>query len=270
MLTPENIAASRRRITQSTSAEIASTSSDSSDSDSDDGSNTQLTLGSYRTAVGMLGFAAHSTRPDVAHAYGMAARQQQNPTQKDLLAVIHAFRYLRGTASLSLRFSSDSNPLQLIGYSDADWAGDNSDARSTSGCILVLGGAAVSWNSTKQQNVALSSTEAEYMAASEAAREVVWMRTLLSEIGAPQTAPTPLRIDNQTAIRMALEEGNQGRRKHINVKHHFIRELAIDELIHLEWVPTTEQQADILTKAPSHKQFFKLRALVMGHAQSDN
>jgi len=112
--------------------------------------------------------------------------------------------------------------------------------------------------------VALSSTEAEYIAASETAREVVWMRTLLAELGEAQAAPTPLLIDNESAIRMALEEGNQGRRKHINVKHHHIRELVTDGLVVLEWVPTSEQQADMLTKATSRKQFFAMRALAMG------
>jgi hypothetical protein len=272
MLTPENIAASHRR---SSAASAAPTSDDSDSSDDDSSSDdepssgTPLTLGNYRTAVGMLGYAASACRPDVAHAYSMAARQQQNPTPQDLQAVIHAFRYLSGTASLSLRYSSSSIPPQLVAYSDADWAGDASDARSTSGSILSLGGAAVSWSCTKQQNVALSSSEAEYIAASETAREIAWLRVFLAELGQAQADPTPLRIDSDTAFRMALEEGNQGRRKHINVKHHYIRELVTDELIHLEWVPTADQQADIMTKATSRKQFFKLRDLVMGHAQSN-
>jgi hypothetical protein len=267
MLTPENIAASHRRSTRSSSDnDAASSDSDSSDSesDSDEDIKTSLKLSkeSYRSAVGMLGYAVHSTRPDVAHAYSMAARQQQDPKQEDLTALAHAFRYLLGSASLPLRYSSSSNKLEA--FSDADWAGDATDARSTSGILLKLGGAAVSWSCQKQPNVALSSTEAEYIAASETAREVVWMRTLLAELGEAQAAPTPLLIDNESAIRMALEEGNQGRRKHINVKHHHIRELVTDGLVVLEWVPTSEQQADMLTKATSRKQFFAMRALAMG------
>jgi hypothetical protein len=279
MLTPENIAASRRSLSHSSPADNDSSDDERSDSDSDasdegsdsesSSSSSELSLSNYRSAVGMLGYAALATRPDVAHAYSMAARQQQNPTKKDLLAIAHTFRYLLGTASLPLRFSNDDSAgSQLVAYSDADWAGDAADARSTSGILLKLGGAAVSWSSTKQSNVALSSSEAEYIAASETAREVVAMRILLAELDTAQAAPTPLRIDNETAIRMALEEGNHGRRKHINVKHHYIRELVTDELVVLEWVPTSEQQADMLTKATSRKQFFAMRDLAMGHTHS--
>jgi hypothetical protein len=156
--------------------------------------------------------------------------------------------------------------MQLIAFSDADWAGDSADARSTSGILLKLGGAGVLWSSSKQSNVALSSSEAEYIAASETGREIVAMRIMLAELGEAQDTPTPLCIDNDTAIRMALEEGNHGRRKHINVKHHYLRELANDKLVVLEWVPTSEQQADILTKATSRSQFFAMRDLVMGHS----
>ena len=272
MLTPENIAASR-----SSSRPSSASSSDDSDSDSsDDGHEANvgpLSLRNYRTIVGMLGYAALATRPHVAHAYSMAARQQQHPTQRDLQAVVHAFRYLKGTAALPLRFSSTHStvtPPQLVAYSDADWAGDQADARSTTGSVIKLGGAAGSWGSSKQPNVALSSTEAEYIAVTEVGREIAWIRILLAELGVRQAQPnpTPLRIDNQTAIRMALEEGNQGRRKHINVKHHYIRELTSDRVVVLEWVriPTAEQDADIMTKATSRQQFFAMRDLVMGHA----
>jgi len=267
-LTPENIAASSRSSARSASAPPASADDDDSNSSSSIKGVGKLTLSNYRSAVGMLGYAALATRPDAAHAYSMAARQQQNPTLADLQAVAHTFRYLLATSSLPLRFSIDSENTKLAAYSDADWAGDSSDARSTSGSVIKLGGAAVSWESTKQSNVALSSTEAEYIAASETAREIVWFRVLLAEIGKAQAAPTPLRIDNETAIRMALEDGNQGRRKHINVKHHYLRELVTDGFVTLEWVPTAEQQADILTKATSRKQFFAIRELIMGHAHS--
>jgi hypothetical protein len=269
MPTPENIAASHRSLSQPAASSGSDSDSESSDSDSDDediSNETKLTLANFRSAVGMLGYAALASRPDVAHAYSMAARQQQNPTQQDLTAIAHTFRYLKGSASHPLRFSNDSSGLQLVAFSDADWAGDSADARSTSGILLKLGGAAVSWSSSKQSNVALSSTEAEYIAASETGREIVAMRIQLAELGEAQEAPTPLRIDNESAIRMALEEGNHGRRKHINVKHHYLRELVAEQLVVLEWVPTSEQQADMLTKATSRSQFFSMRDLSMGHS----
>ena len=275
MPTPENIAASRRSLTQhfnddSSSSDIEEGSSDSDDDDENDivSGRSKINISNYRSALGMLGYAALTTRIDVAHAYSMCARQQQSPTKADVLALTHAWRYLLGTASLTLRYSNDSTGTQLIAYSDADWAGDSSDARSTTGILLKLGGAAVAWSSTKQSSVSLSSSEAEYIAASETAREVVAMRIQLAELGLAQPDPTPLRIDNETAIRMALEEGNHGRRKHINVKHHYIRELVTDGLVVLEWVPTTEQEADLLTKATARTQFFNMRDEVLGHSHT--
>ena len=262
MLTPENTAASARRSDRSTAVVESSSSSPAGCGN--------ISISSYRSAVGMLGYTALATRPDAAHAYTMAARQQQAPTHADIIAIARTFSYLLASASLSLRYSADSDSEHLTAFSDADWAGDSSDARSTSGSVLKLSGAAVVWESKKQSNVALSSSEAEYIAASETARSIKWARVYLAEIGEAQAAPTPLRIDNETAIRMALEDGNQGRRKHINVKHHFIREQARDSFISLEWVPTTEQQADILTKITTRKQFFAMRDLVMGHAHSVN
>jgi hypothetical protein len=89
-------------------------------------------------------------------------------------------------------------------------------------------------------------------------------------MGFAQPSSTPLNIDNQTAIRMALEEGHQSRRKHINVKHHFLREQVAERMISLRWVPTSEQEADIMTKAVARTQFFHIRALVMGLSNSSD
>jgi len=154
--------------------------------------------------------------------------------------------------------------VKMIAFSDADWAGSKADAKSTTGMILKLGGAAFSWVCQKQTSVAMSSTEAEYIAASETTREIIHARVLLADMGFAQPSPTPLLIDNQTAIRMALEDGNAQRRKHINVKHHFVREKVAERMIELKWVPTAEQEADIMTKATARQQFFHIRALVMG------
>jgi hypothetical protein len=136
--------------------------------------------------------------------------------------------------------------------------------------VLKLSGAAFSWVCQKQSTVAMSSTEAEYVAASEAAREIIHARVLLADMGFAQPSSTPLNIDNQTAIRMALEEGHQSRRKHINVKHHFLREQVAERMISLRWVPTSEQEADIMTKAVARTQFFHIRALVMGLSNSSD
>jgi len=134
----------------------------------------------------------------------------------------------------------------------------------------MLSSAAVVWHCRKQNTVSLSSSEAEYVACSEAAREVMWLRSFLIELEHPQKDATTLRVDNTTAILMATDDGNAARRKHINVKHHYILSLINMNEIKLEWVETAEQLADIFTKPLSIQVFSYLRACVMGHDGRDH
>jgi hypothetical protein len=226
-LTPEPSTAARKLkvLPSSSTAHISNSDDDEEDSsDEDELNEDKLTLENFRSGVGVLGYIAGATRPDIAHAYNMAARVQAKPSAFDLKLLKQIFRYLGGTSTLGPRFSRNRSGVQLSAFSDSDWAGSASDARSTSGMVLKLSGAAFSWVCQKQSTVAMSSTEAENVAASEAAREIIHARVLLADMGFAQPSSTPLNIDNQTAIRMALEEGHQSRRKHINVKHHFLRE----------------------------------------------
>lgn len=200
----------------------------------------------------------------MAHSYNQLARCQLQPTEQDLKNLHRTLHYMLCSASLGLQYHRGA--VALTAYSDANWAGDNRDARSTTGTVLKIAGAAISWRSAKQSIVACSSAESEYIAGSEAVRDAVGARNFLAELDQPQSAATPLFIDNETAIRMALEDGNAQRRKHINVKHHFIREHAAQHTVSLEWIPTQSQQADIMTKPVARQQFLLLRNQVMGHA----
>ena len=128
----------------------------------------------------------------------------------------------------------------------------------------MMAGGPVWWQSSKQTTVAQSSTEAEYIAANEAARLIMATRNLLAELHFPQPHATPLFIDNRTSIRMALEDGQHARRKHINVKHHYIRELIENESISVHWISTENQLADLLTKALPRDTFKTLRDKAMG------
>jgi hypothetical protein len=232
----------------------------------------QVTAKNYTAAVGSLMYAANSARPEIAHAVGMASRDNHAPTAESILRVKRIFRYLAGTKQLGLIFSRSPTPnLVLTAFSDADWAGDEKDARSTTGVVLKLANAAVCWSSQKQGTVALSSSEAEYVAASEAVRDILWARTLLSDLNQTQQHPTPLFIDNTTAIRMAVDESNTGgRRKHINVKHHFLRDQIRDSVIKPEWIATAGQQADVMTKPLDRITFTRMRDLIMGVTHSSN
>lgn len=145
-----------------------------------------------------------------------------------------------------------------MGYSDADWAGDREDRKSTSGYIFQIAGGPVSWKSKKQDTVALSTMEAEYVALSSAAQECVWVRRLNSELGTPHTGPTTIMEDNQSSIAMARNPQFHGRAKHIDIRHHFIRE-HIGESIELQYCPTNEMVADMLTKPLAAEHFCLLR-----------
>jgi hypothetical protein len=150
--------------------------------------------------------------------------------------------------------------LTLQGYTDADWASDVNDRKSTSGFAFMLASAAVSWSSKKQASTALSSTEAEYIAAAHATKELVWLRRLLSELGQNQTHPTPLHIDNQSAMAIAKNPKFHDRTKHIEVRYHFLRQKVEEGELALEYVPTGCQVADVLTKGlvrEKHEGFAK-------------
>jgi hypothetical protein len=151
-------------------------------------------------------------------------------------------------------------------FSDADWAGDITDAKSTTGFVIKLAGAPVSYGSLKQSTVSLSSTEAEYIAASETAREAVFIRNLLQSLEVTIPSPLVIQVDNTTAIQMTEESRHLSRRKHINVKYHYIRELVMNKEFSLTHIPTQQQQADILTKPLNIKQFEYLRNLIDGNS----
>lgn len=260
----------RHASTSSSSAfDSAPHVSASASSSSSAAANNPIRKETYRTAVGGLLYLAQCTRPDIAHAVGMAARNQENPTDQDLLAVKRILRYLSGTSHLGIKYSRQTT-FQLAAYSDADWGGKQDlYAHSTSGGVLFLACGPISWLSKKQSTIALSTAESEYTSGCELTKEVIWARVLLAQIGFPQPLATPLFIDNRVAISMGQEEGNEGRRKHINIKYHWIREQVSNNMITLHWVETSQQIADILTKSLPAEKFESFRnALMSSHPSS--
>jgi hypothetical protein len=143
-----------------------------------------------------------------------------------------------------------------MGYSDANWGNDQDSRRSTSGYLFYYGGL-VSWSSKKQATVALSSTEAEYMALMHATKEAIWLRSLISElkIELRLTEPTLIYKDNQSCIALARNPVQHARTKHIDIQHHFIRDKVDSKEIELAYSPTDEMIADALTKALPHPRF---------------
>ncbi|KAF0688449.1 hypothetical protein As57867_019867, partial [Aphanomyces stellatus] len=212
----------------------------------------------FREAVGALMHLMTATRPDIAFAVGYVSRFMENPQVEHWTAVKRIFRYLQGTKSHGICFKP-GDKVDFRGYSDADWAGDHSDRKSTSGYTFLLMSAPVSWGSKKQSSVSLSTSEAEYIALSLAIQEGKWIHRLLCEILAAAGESGPeLKIleDNQSCIKMTKNPVNHGRAKHIDIKYHHIRDEVKRGEVKLEYCETSVMLADIMTKTlpgPRHK-----------------
>ena len=164
------------------------------------------------------------TRPDLAYAIGALGRHAANPGPDHQRALERVYRYLRATHDYQLFYQRGSDSgTTLHGFVDADWGSDVNDRKSTSGYAFMLAGGAISWSSKKQTSVALSSTEAEYIAGTHGAKEAIWLRQFLEQIHFPPSSPTILHIDNQSAIVIAKNPEFHDRTKHIDIRHHFLR-----------------------------------------------
>ena len=199
----------------------------------------------YASAVGSLMYAMVCTRPDIAHAVGVVSRFLSNPGKEHWEGVKWILKYLKGTSKMHLSFKRSNLTLQE--FSDADLGGDLDGRKSTTGYIFTLGGTTISWKSKLQGRVSLSTTEAEYVAISEAAKEMIWLKNLLKELGKEQD-DSPLFSDSQSAICLAKNPILHSRCKHIELKYHFIRNLINDGDLFLLKIPGAENPADMLTK----------------------
>ena len=213
----------------------------------------------YQSIIGSLMYLSMSSRPDITYSVSTLARYSSRPNQQHWTALKRVLRYLKGTVKYGICYTQKSSK-ECIGYSDADWAGDLGDRKSTSGYLYQISGGAVTWRSKKQSCVALSTAEAEYMALSSAAQEAVWLRQLTAELRSPPETATTIFEDNQSAIAMTKNPQFHGRAKHIAIKYHFIREQVQNGTIKLKYCPTSQMLADIFTKGLSRDQFCTLRS----------
>jgi len=200
----------------------------------------------YREAVGSLMYASVATRPDITFAVSTLSQFLENPGEGHWEAVKRVFRYLSGTRHLALTFGGDRHPL--IGFTDADGASQE-HRRAISGYAFLMDGGAVSWSSRKQELVTLSTAEAEYVAATHAAKESIWLRRLEGDLSIPTSEGTTLLCDNQAALRLAEIDNYHARTKHIDIRYHYIRDAVARGQISMEYCPTDDMTADILTKA---------------------
>lgn len=210
-------------------------------------------------------FISNSTRPDIAFATNYLARYSQNPTKEACLALIKLIHYLYNTRDLKLK--CHGNDVRVVGYSDSDWGGDAATGKSTSGCVVFVGGTPVCWRSRLQSELtpALSSAEAEYVALVPAAKEIRWIHMILVEIGLLEEKVTHLLLcDNMAARKMAMRSHTKKRTKHINIKVHYIREEVSNGLVSIKYVNTIANYADCLTKPITGQRLKSLRDFVLG------
>lgn len=224
----------------------------------------------YREVVGCLNHAAVSTRPDIAHAVSQLAQHSSSCGSVHVTAAKHLLRYIKGTIERGLVFQQHQVPSRALdGYADADYANDVDTRRSTTGYTITVGGSTVCWRSRRQKSVALSTTEAEYMAIGDCAKHLLWFRRLLFILTMHHPTTTPIHTlpstifnDNNGAVFLSKEAAVNSRSKHIDVRHHFLRDLVKEKLISPAMIDTKEMPADFLTKAANSVVLNRCRLLV--------
>lgn len=212
----------------------------------------------YRSLVGCLLYLSIGTRPDITYSVQQLSQFLDCYSYAHWNAALRVVRYLSGTRDFKLHLGGN-NPISLLGFTDSDWANCLDTRRSVGGHAYTLGSGIISWQARKQKTVAASSCEAEYGAAFEASKEAIWLRTLLNAIGHGPNEPTTILCDNNAAINLSEDPLLHDRVKHIDIKHHFLRERVQSQEIHLSYINTHDNIADIFTKALDTKKFTRFR-----------
>lgn len=216
----------------------------------------------YRELVGSLMYLAVGTRPDIAYIVSKLSQFLEHPSVEHWNAAKRVLKYLKGTVNYGIEFKFDkTNANKLIAFGDADFA-KSEDRRSISGVVLLLNNGPIVWSSRRQTGVTLSTTEAELVASSAAAQEVVWSRRLLHNIGFEQTAATQLNCDNAGMIKLAKNNVFHKRTKHVDIKYFYVREKVEEGVLEPVYVASAENLADMFTKPLPQASFAKLRESV--------
>jgi hypothetical protein len=208
----------------------------------------------YAQAVGSLMYAMMSIRPDICYATGLVSRYQSNPGKAHWQAVKRIFKYLQMTKNMKLCFGLDE--LEIKGFTNADFAGDTDDRKSTSGYVFLFGGTTVSWLSKKQGCVAKYTMEAEYIACSTAVINVVWIKCFVDSLKLDmQDRPVNVFCDNKSAISLIKSGANSSKDKYIDINYHYIQDIVEMGEIKVHFIPSTDMMADPMTKGLTLNQF---------------
>lgn len=221
----------------------------------------------YREMLGSLIYIMTCTRPDISWIVSRLSQYMSDPRDKHMTALKHVYRYLQGTKDYELCYSQCTTKLELSGYSDADWANDIEDRKSTTGYCFSLSqdGAIVSWKTKKQQTVALSTCEAEYVALAATIQEALYLTQLLKDMDHGFVRTAKVFEDNQGTICLAKNPVNRQRSKHVDIKYHFIRSNVLQGKIVLVYCPTDNMVADVFTKSATRSKMEKFKRNIFGN-----
>ena len=206
----------------------------------------------YRRMIGSLLYLTAS-RPNISYSVRVCARYQANPKESHMTTLKRIIKYVKTTIDFSVWYSKDTNDV-LAGYFDTDWAGNADDRKSTLGGCFYVGNSLVSWMSKKQNSIFLSTVEAKYIAVGSCCTQLLWMQKLLHDYGICQEHLT-IYCDNTSAINIFKNPVQHSQTKHIEIRHHFIRELVEDGTLTLEFIHTDDQKANLFTKPHDSKRF---------------
>lgn len=207
-----------------------------------------------------------TSRPDICSAVSYFAGFQCGATEEHWVHLKRVLRYLKGTIDCKLQYRRSDSAEMVEAYADADWGNDPNDRRSVSGYIVKLFGSTVTWATKKQSSVALSTTEAELMALCQVSCEVVWIINVLNSVDLKVSEPVSVYEDNQPCIAVTVEPRKHKRMKHVEIQNFFVRELVQNSVqkrrVKLNYLPTEDQVADLMTKGLASPRFRKLRELL--------
>jgi len=279
---PADTPTSSYKLSQADSPSNVVGGKDKNDSNNSNEVSDRLLKQRYQSMVGSLNYAAISTRPDITYAVNVLSRYLHNPGQQHMIACKRVFRYLKGTTNLGIILGGDMNhdqrsiggdskinSFELLSYSDSDWGGDVDTRRSTSGYLIFFNGSLISWQSKRQRVVALSSCEAEYYAISSALTDIRWCRQLVKELIQfdltlkSYVISSSGMVDNQSAIAISSHDVHHTRTKHIDIRHHFIRDEIQNGSFKLNYIASQDQLGDLLTKGVGKIIFQRLRQQFM-------
>jgi len=213
-------------------------------------------------------YAMLGSRPDICFAVNKLSQFGSNPDEEHFAAAIRVLQYLKATRDLRLIYDGN-NGSELYGYSDADWASDPDTRRSTTGYVFQINSGSISWATQKQRTIALSSTESEYMALSECAKHALWTIQVLNNLKIELDLPISIYSDSKGAREIANNNVFHKRTKHIEIRHHFVREKIHDGLLQVQEVSSAENVADVLTKSlPELTHWRHVRSLGLSSADS--